>query len=91
MRRCVDCLKLFIDWQSECCFVDQPTQVYCEQCQDNYCEVCFAAQHRKGSRKQHKKRTLSKKQELRQKIVQNGKKPDSDKVRGIQKVHQNKK
>ncbi|KAF8494190.1 hypothetical protein F5888DRAFT_1617103 [Russula emetica] len=32
---------------------DQPTQVRCETCADDYCEVCFAAQHRKGSRKKH--------------------------------------
>ena len=32
---------------------DQPSQVFCENCSDNYCEVCFAAQHRKGSRKGH--------------------------------------
>jgi hypothetical protein len=30
---------------------DQPAQVFCESCSDNYCEVCFAAQHRKGTRK----------------------------------------
>jgi len=32
---------------------DQPAQVSCEACSDIYCEVCFAAQHRKGSRKSH--------------------------------------
>ncbi|KAJ8582217.1 hypothetical protein M405DRAFT_831025 [Rhizopogon salebrosus TDB-379] len=32
---------------------DQPAQVLCDTCGDNYCEVCFAAQHRKGSRKLH--------------------------------------
>lgn len=32
---------------------DQPAQVVCDKCADNYCEVCFAAQHRKGSRKTH--------------------------------------
>ncbi|GLB34139.1 putative protein of unknown function (DUF2009) [Lyophyllum shimeji] len=32
---------------------DQPAQVLCETCSDAYCEVCFAAQHRKGSRKRH--------------------------------------
>ena len=37
---------------------DQPAQVYCESCTDNFCEVCFAAQHRKGSRKQHKTKVL---------------------------------
>ena len=37
---------------------DQPAQVYCESCTDNFCEVCFAAQHRKGSRKQHKTKAL---------------------------------
>jgi hypothetical protein len=33
--------------------VDQPSGVYCQTCGDPYCEVCFAAQHRKGSRKTH--------------------------------------
>lgn len=33
--------------------VDQPAKMFCENCSDNYCEVCFAAQHRKGSRKGH--------------------------------------
>lgn len=32
---------------------DQPAQVVCDKCADDYCEVCFAAQHRKGSRKMH--------------------------------------
>lgn len=32
---------------------DQPAQVVCDKCADKYCEVCFAAQHRKGSRKTH--------------------------------------
>jgi hypothetical protein len=33
--------------------LDQPAEVLCETCSDPYCEVCFAAQHRKGSRKSH--------------------------------------
>jgi hypothetical protein len=32
---------------------DQPAQLSCDICKDNYCEVCFASQHRKGSRKGH--------------------------------------
>ncbi|PAV21244.1 hypothetical protein PNOK_0387100 [Pyrrhoderma noxium] len=32
---------------------DQPAQVQCKECNDKYCEVCFAALHRKGTRKQH--------------------------------------
>ncbi|KAI6135203.1 hypothetical protein EDD17DRAFT_46258 [Pisolithus thermaeus] len=32
---------------------DQPAQVRCDDCQDDYCEVCFAAQHRKGTRRKH--------------------------------------
>jgi hypothetical protein len=32
---------------------DQPAAMQCQTCQDIYCEVCFAAQHRKGSRKTH--------------------------------------
>ncbi|KAI5116619.1 hypothetical protein M0805_007790 [Coniferiporia weirii] len=37
---------------------DQPAQVHCEDCVDDYCEVCFAAQHRKGTRKLHKHKPL---------------------------------
>lgn len=33
--------------------LDQPAEVLCETCSDPYCEVCFASQHRKGSRKKH--------------------------------------
>lgn len=32
---------------------DQPAQLSCQECEDDYCEVCFAAQHRKGTRKKH--------------------------------------
>ncbi|KAF9226868.1 hypothetical protein BS17DRAFT_776255 [Gyrodon lividus] len=32
---------------------DQPAQMSCKECKDDYCEVCFAAQHRKGTRKMH--------------------------------------
>ncbi|KAK7470303.1 hypothetical protein VKT23_001734 [Stygiomarasmius scandens] len=39
---------------------DQPAQLFCESCTDVYCEVCFAAQHRKGSRKSHKTKPLPK-------------------------------
>ncbi|KAF8165631.1 hypothetical protein B0H34DRAFT_689871 [Crassisporium funariophilum] len=38
---------------------DQPAEVLCETCADAYCEVCFAAQHRKGSRKGHVVKPLS--------------------------------
>ncbi|CEL58591.1 UPF0652 protein [Rhizoctonia solani AG-1 IB] len=37
---------------------DQPASVYCEACADDFCEVCFEAQHRKGTRKLHKSRPL---------------------------------
>ncbi|KAI0685027.1 hypothetical protein BC835DRAFT_1408963 [Cytidiella melzeri] len=38
---------------------DQPAQLHCETCADDYCEVCFAAQHRKGSRKGHMSKPLA--------------------------------
>ncbi|KAI0775892.1 hypothetical protein BD413DRAFT_648770 [Trametes elegans] len=47
---------------------DQPAQVHCETCADDFCEVCFAAQHRKGSRKRHATRPLSGPQEKRAKV-----------------------
>ncbi|KAK7049707.1 hypothetical protein VNI00_005738 [Paramarasmius palmivorus] len=37
---------------------DQPAQLLCEQCADAFCEVCFAAQHRKGTRKGHKTKQI---------------------------------
>ncbi|CAE6368145.1 unnamed protein product [Rhizoctonia solani] len=37
---------------------DQPANVYCETCTDDFCEVCFDAQHRKGTRKLHKSRPI---------------------------------
>ncbi|KAJ7639277.1 hypothetical protein FB45DRAFT_1134564 [Roridomyces roridus] len=39
---------------------DQPAEVRCETCgNDIFCEVCFASQHRKGSRKTHVVKPLS--------------------------------
>ncbi|KAJ7167618.1 hypothetical protein C8R46DRAFT_995751 [Mycena filopes] len=38
---------------------DQPAEVFCETCADVFCEVCYAAQHRKGSRKLHVVKPLS--------------------------------
>ncbi|KAJ7228222.1 hypothetical protein GGX14DRAFT_611770 [Mycena pura] len=38
---------------------DQPAEVHCVTCADNFCEVCFASQHRKGSRKLHEVNPLS--------------------------------
>ena len=32
---------------------DQPATLYCEQCADDFCDVCFSHQHRKGSRQRH--------------------------------------
>ncbi|KAJ3719490.1 hypothetical protein C8R42DRAFT_609835 [Lentinula raphanica] len=37
---------------------DQPAEVFCENCGDAYCDVCYSAQHRKGSRKQHKTKPI---------------------------------
>ncbi|CCM00435.1 uncharacterized protein FIBRA_02467 [Fibroporia radiculosa] len=47
---------------------DQPAQLHCDTCQDDYCEVCFAAQHRKGSRKRHATKPLSSHQHKRAKL-----------------------
>lgn len=40
---------------------DQPAQVQCDKCADKYCEVCFAALHRKGTRKDHKSNPIVRK------------------------------
>ncbi|CAE6442703.1 unnamed protein product [Rhizoctonia solani] len=37
---------------------DQPANVFCETCADDFCDVCYEAQHRKGTRKMHKSRPL---------------------------------
>ncbi|KAH7333769.1 hypothetical protein B0J17DRAFT_676790 [Rhizoctonia solani] len=37
---------------------DQPANVFCETCADDFCDVCYEAQHRKGTRKLHKSRPL---------------------------------
>ena len=51
---------------------DQPTQVRCEACADDYCEVCFAAQHRKGSRKTHTSTSLVGREKSQSKPITNG-------------------
>ncbi|KAF9534128.1 hypothetical protein CPB83DRAFT_843724 [Crepidotus variabilis] len=57
---------------------DQPAEVQCETCADPYCEVCFAAQHRKGSRKTHKSTPLEfKKIQLANSDATNGKADNS--------------
>jgi hypothetical protein len=40
------------------CCADQPAQLLCEVCTDIFCEVCFAALHRKGVRKNHQAKPL---------------------------------
>eukprot|EP01095_Lingulamoeba_sp_RSL-Kostka_P009020 TRINITY_DN3077_c4_g2_i2.p1 TRINITY_DN3077_c4_g2~~TRINITY_DN3077_c4_g2_i2.p1 ORF type:complete len:632 (-),score=224.65 TRINITY_DN3077_c4_g2_i2:123-2018(-) len=37
---CIECL-------------DHPMVYYCENCEDNFCQICFEAQHRKGNRAKH--------------------------------------
>lgn len=38
---------------------DQPKTLFCEQCQDDYCDMCFQSQHRKGNRKKHNTKKLT--------------------------------
>src|ERR1700761_5563839 len=33
--------------------LDQPSEIRCISCEDEYCQVCFDSQHRKGNRKRH--------------------------------------
>ena len=51
---------------------DQPAEVHCETCGDDYCEVCFAAQHRKGSRKRHTAKSLADGEKMPSKPTKNG-------------------
>ncbi|KAJ3785180.1 hypothetical protein GGU10DRAFT_387667 [Lentinula aff. detonsa] len=48
---------------------DQPAEVFCENCADAYCDVCYSAQHRKGSRTTHKTKAL----DVTQKAVEKAK------------------
>ncbi|PVF99965.1 hypothetical protein CPB86DRAFT_730240 [Serendipita vermifera] len=38
---------------------DQPAELRCNECKDQFCSVCFASQHRKGTRKTHTTVSLS--------------------------------
>ncbi|KAF8263948.1 hypothetical protein EI94DRAFT_1739579 [Lactarius quietus] len=51
---------------------DQPAEVRCETCTDDYCDVCFSAQHRKGSRKGHTAKSLAAGETSLSKPSQNG-------------------
>ena len=42
--------------------------MFCEICSDPYCEVCFAAQHRKGSRKQHTVKDLASRKKVKAEV-----------------------
>lgn len=65
--------QLFHSWFRLSVIPDQPAQVICETCSDAYCEVCFAAQHRKGSRKRHAVRSLdSSESSIKKAKVNNG-------------------
>ncbi|KAH9899505.1 hypothetical protein C8Q73DRAFT_743433 [Cubamyces lactineus] len=62
---------------------DQPAQIFCETCSDDFCEVCFAAQHRKGSRKRHATRPLSGPHEKKAK-TEEAKQADGEAINGDQ-------
>jgi hypothetical protein len=32
---------------------DQPASIFCEQCHDDFCDVCYQAQHKRGMRAKH--------------------------------------
>jgi len=65
--RDAETMKMIEDYYCVEC-EDQPATLYCEQCLDNYCEVCFQNQHRKGKLRQ---KHTSKKIEVNEKIVEN--------------------
>lgn len=37
---------------------DQPSSLFCQQCIDDFCEVCFQSIHRKGRRREHTAKRL---------------------------------
>ncbi|EJF62276.1 hypothetical protein DICSQDRAFT_58739 [Dichomitus squalens LYAD-421 SS1] len=66
---------------------DQPAQVFCETCSDNFCEVCFASQHRKGTRKRHASKPLSGHQEKKAKANDNVAAPADEQGEDGEKMH----
>eukprot|EP00455_Lapot_gusevi_P000550 TRINITY_DN1024_c0_g1_i5.p1 TRINITY_DN1024_c0_g1~~TRINITY_DN1024_c0_g1_i5.p1 ORF type:complete len:590 (-),score=199.74 TRINITY_DN1024_c0_g1_i5:176-1945(-) len=38
---------------------DQPASKFCESCQDEFCDVCYEAQHKRGNRRNHVNRPIS--------------------------------
>jgi hypothetical protein len=71
VRGSVVLINQIVLWFDSLESIDQPAQVLCETCADNYCEVCFLAQHRKGSRKRHAVKPLGGQREKQAKM-QNG-------------------
>ncbi|KAM6496124.1 Protein of unknown function (DUF2009) domain containing protein [Amanita muscaria] len=59
---------------------DQPAHILCETCKDVYCEVCFAAQHRKGTRKRHATSPLEKRPEKKAKVADESQNNDAMEV-----------
>ncbi|KZT42998.1 hypothetical protein SISSUDRAFT_1040890 [Sistotremastrum suecicum HHB10207 ss-3] len=48
---------------------DQPAEIRCNTCEDDYCEVCYTSQHRKGNRKRHANTPLGPVSVKKQKVV----------------------
>jgi len=38
--------------------IDQPANVHCDQCGDDFCSLCFNVQHRRGKRKHHTTKSI---------------------------------
>ncbi|KAI0722309.1 hypothetical protein C8T65DRAFT_628916 [Cerioporus squamosus] len=66
---------------------DQPAQVFCETCSDNFCEVCFAAQHRKGTRKRHATKPLAGPQEKKAKVAEGAPPPANGEGKNGDEMH----
>jgi hypothetical protein len=64
-------------------YTDQPAEIACLQCQDVFCEVCFHATHRKGSRKGHSTTPLRSAEALTNKKLGQAK---SQQKNGVHKV-----
>jgi len=50
---------------------DQAASVYCEICQDQYCDMCFKAQHRKGNRAKHVPKLLKEEKKVPEANIEN--------------------
>ena len=59
-RRFVKTVEIVSEYQGKCVeCADQPWEVFCESCGEEFCEVCFGSIHRSGNRAKHVSRPIN--------------------------------